>query len=572
MYYGRVVIVASDNEDVSIMLDAEMRHQRYAVVAAVCATAILAIALFNRIRITGPCTYNSFQRSAVCVQLFALPGTIPDNTQTLHCKSEAELDDSPLRILNRFNFSMLRQLRELVLTRCGIEELMTDTFSFVPHLRRLDLRHNRIQHISGNQFRGISELEYLLLSDNPLLELGVEAFRGLTIGRLELVNNLNLHHIADSALHSARLLTLIMSGCSLEKLTKLSLHHVADSLRELVISNNTQPLSLEAGLFEGFHLRRLVLTNDQLRNADFLADGEHDEIVLDNNQQLWERSSWTARPTAERKRTRRLLLRNTSLTSLSRTVDISVFGDVEELNLSSNKMRAVTATDLLPFERLRVLDLSNNSIEQFTGNFTSVLLRLHTLDLRNNSLETLPEPTWRPLFERLKSAILLDGNRLHYNCEMRWMSEQENLMLGEDNNSSFRCVAPVIKNASVLVADDQIYVVCEAAGDPAPRIIWSTDSERMLSRVEPSPTRRWDAFSTHCQLAVTRLNNYTCTASNLLGHATATVDLSDTLRTSPLAWQTMKRRATQLEIINTPLGFIATLAIIAFLAYLLKQY
>jgi len=558
------------------MLDAEMRHQRYAVLAAVCATAILAIALFNRIRITGPCTYNSFQRSAVCVQLSALPGTIPDNTQTLHCRNEVEPEDSALRVLNRFNFSMLRQLRELALVRCGIEELVTDTFSFVPHLRRLDLRHNRIQHISANHFRGISELEYLLLSDNPVVELGDEAFRGLTIGRLELISSPRLRHIADSAFHSARLLILVMSGCSLKKLTKSSMHHVAESLRELIISNNSRPLSLEADAFEGFHLRRLVLANDQLSGSEFLGQGDHDEIVLDNNEHLWQTtSSWIARPVkAARKRTRRLSLRNTSINTLSCTADISMFADVEELNLSNNKLQKVTAAELLPFERLRVLDLSNNSIEQFAGNFSLVLHRLHTLDLRNNSLETLPEATWRPLFDRLKSAILLDGNRLHYNCEMRWMVEQENLMLSEldNSNGSFQCAAPVIKNASALVTDDQIYVVCEAVGDPAPRVTWSTDNERMLSRVEPSPTRRWEVYSTQCQLAVTRLNNYTCTASNLVGQVTATVDLSAVLHASPHAWQTMKRRSAQLDIINTPLGLTLTLACLALLAYLLKQH
>jgi len=554
------------------MLDAEVRHQRYAMIAAVCATAVLGIALFNRVSQTGPCTYNSFQRSAVCTKLSALPSTIPANTQTLHCKNDDEVADSPLKVLNRFNFSMLRQLRELALVRCGIEELRTDTFSFVPQLRRLDLRHNHILHITGNQFRGISELEYLLLSDNPLVELGDEAFRGLTIGRLELVNNPSLQHIADTAFHSARLLTLVVFGSSLEKLTKAAMHHVAESLRDLVVSNNSRPLSLEADAFVGFRLRRLVLTNDQLTSAGFLAHGDHDEIVLDSNDQLWSTASSSPRSKVERKRTRRISLRNTSITALSRTVDFSAFADVEELNLSCNKLRAVTAGELRPFERLRVLNLSNNSIEQLVGNFTSVLLRLDTLDLRNNSLEVLPELTWRPLFERLRSAILFEGNRLHYNCEMRWLAEQENLLLSEDDDSSFQCVAPVIKNASVLVADDQVYVVCEAAGDPAPRVTWSTDGDRMLSRVEPSSTRRCDTFSTRCQLAVTRLANYTCTASNLLGQTSATVDLPDTLRTSPHAWQTMKRRTAQLDIISTPLGFTLTLASIALLAYLLKQY
>jgi len=152
---------------------------------------------------------------------------------------------------------------------------------------------------------------------------------------------------------------------------------------------------IDRHLFEGFHLRRLVLTNDQLSDAEFLARGDHDEIVLDNNEQLW---SGPAASTTDRKRTRRLSLRNTSIDSLSqRGVDISQFADVEELILAGNELRAVSAAELGPFERLRVLDLSDNSVDQFAGNFSSVLPRLDTLNLTDNRLETLPESTWRLL-------------------------------------------------------------------------------------------------------------------------------------------------------------------------------
>ena len=271
------------------MLDeTEMRHQRYAVVAAVCATAILAIALFNRVSLSGPCTFNSFQRSAVCVQPFPLPGAIPDNTQILRVRSDMEMTtDSPMRSLDRFNFSLLRQLRELALVRCGIEELDPDTFSFVPHLRRLDLRHNLLHQIAGNQFRGISELEYLLLSDNRLSELGDDAFRGLTVGRLEVASNPSLQRVSDTAFRSARVVSLVLVGCSLERLSRASLVDIGDSLRELIVANSSRPLSLDVDLLKGFHLRRLVLVNDRLNDVEFLSHGDHDEILLDGNQQLW---------------------------------------------------------------------------------------------------------------------------------------------------------------------------------------------------------------------------------------------------------------------------------------------
>jgi len=40
----------------------------------------------------------------------------------------------------------------------------------------------------------------------------------LTLGRLELANNPELRRIADTAFQSARLLSLVMVGCGLEKL------------------------------------------------------------------------------------------------------------------------------------------------------------------------------------------------------------------------------------------------------------------------------------------------------------------------------------------------------------------
>ena len=286
---------AADVGESSTMLgDAEMRHQRYAVVAAVCATAILAVAVFNRVSLSGPCSFNGFQRSAVCVQPFALPGSVADNALVLRVRggdAEPTPDESPMRALDRFNFSTLRQLRELALVRCGVERLAADTFSFVPHLRRLDLRHNLIRQVAGNQFRGIVELEYLLLSDNRLTELGDDAFRGLAIGRLELANNPSLQRVADTALSSARILSLLVVGCGLERLSRAAIVDVADSLRELIVANNTRPLSLDAHLLDGFHLRRLVLANDQLSDVGFLAYGDHDEIVLDGNDKLWTAST-----------------------------------------------------------------------------------------------------------------------------------------------------------------------------------------------------------------------------------------------------------------------------------------
>jgi len=104
--------------------------------------------------------------------------------------------------------------------------------------------------------------------------------------------------------------------------------------------------------------------------------------------------------------------------------------------------------------------------------------------------------------------------------------------LVKDYTGSFPCAAPVIRNASVLVTEDEIYVVCDAAGDPAPWINWASDSDRMVARVDPSPTRRQGAFTTRCKVPVGRLTNYTCTAGNLLGRVTATVDLAASLRSS----------------------------------------
>jgi len=92
---------ANKLESSALMLETEVRHQRYAMIAAVCATAVLGIALFNRVSNTGPCTFNSFQRSAVCSKLSVLPGTIPENTQVIIVS---------ISVLTAFNFQRVFSL------------------------------------------------------------------------------------------------------------------------------------------------------------------------------------------------------------------------------------------------------------------------------------------------------------------------------------------------------------------------------------------------------------------------------------------------------------------------------
>jgi Leucine-rich repeat (LRR) protein len=253
-------------------------------------------------------------------------------------------------------------------------------FAELTELRHLDLSYNRLTLISNDSFTGIVKLDFLSLSGNPLIELADGCFIGLTVSRLELVNNSLLSRISPSAFSNSRVTSLLVNRCSLDVVDRASLKHLAPSLHELTIVNNLRPLTVSVDALHGFRLHHLTLTNNSLTDASFLTSasgGDHNEINLDDNRDLWSSSAGRKRLPADggsernagggcsMKTTRRLSLSGTSIGKLSDVVNISIFSELEELNLSRNIITELDSSEFLALHRLTILDLSDNVINRY---------------------------------------------------------------------------------------------------------------------------------------------------------------------------------------------------------------
>lgn len=195
----------------------------------------------------------------------------------------ADPGENHLTELRRENFTRFRNLRELSLIRCDVENIADEPFADLPDLRRLDLRFNRIRSVSESSFRGLSVLDHLLLSNNPIQVLDDHVFRGLRIAHLEFANNPVLGRISPRAFQDSTVARLVFNRCNIKSVKPDTWSALASGIRQLQISDNLQPLDIKEEAFKGFHLEKLVLTNDGITSTAFLKHGDYEEIALDRN-------------------------------------------------------------------------------------------------------------------------------------------------------------------------------------------------------------------------------------------------------------------------------------------------
>lgn len=323
-------------------------------------------------------------------------------------------------------------MQELVLSRCGIEDIRPNTFADLVNLRRLDLRFNRIVALSPSTFRGPVGLEYLLLSNNPIAELGDRSLQGLSAQRLVFSDSPSLVNlVSPTAFADSTVVSLVFARCNLTRVAA-RVWSSGTALKELEIVDNLQPLNLDADAFVGLQLRRLLLVNDGLVSTEFLQSGDFDEIELDGNPL----KTITVDPrVGDANTTRSPRLLTTKILSLEGMAmsdldsnQFSSFPDLEDLDLSGNGISGIVdvRTVFSGLDVLVRLDLSDNHIEGFAvkdeADLAPMFPQLENLALDGNRLRTFAEPSFGSLFRRLKN-LTLANNPLHCNCELRWLAD-----------------------------------------------------------------------------------------------------------------------------------------------------
>ncbi|XP_020816973.1 insulin-like growth factor-binding protein complex acid labile subunit [Drosophila serrata] len=282
-----------------------------------------------------------------------------------HLGNLVELDLSAAIPINIHSggFSILPNLRYLNLSSCGLTNIQGNHFAAESSLQRLDFSHNQMEILDRDFFGNLRKLIYANFSHNSLTKCDLP--------HMPLLNRLELGH--------NRLINATFGVCP--------------QLQELILNDN-QLEQLDVNAFRGLHgLLQLELSGNKLTSIG-------QETFQPLNQ---------------------LRILNLSRNSIG-ALRPNVFGAVQnfvlhlqELDLSSNRMRLLFDNQFRVLARLQVLDVSRNSIASLSpGHFVglgslrklylqnndileikpdtfSALVNLDTLDLSFNSLEFLEE-------------------------------------------------------------------------------------------------------------------------------------------------------------------------------------
>jgi Leucine-rich repeat (LRR) protein len=389
-------------------------------------------------------------------------------------------------------FRGLEQLEDLYLDDNGILAVPQSALRHVTKLRRLSLSFNRIAVVSGQLFGFTTELQHLSLSYNVIRELPEEAFLPIkSLRRLELRGN-QLTAVQASTFRSlaSSLQELDLGRNRINELEALDLPQVQTlkldynnltSLKRGQFSKMTQLIALNvshngidlvpSGIFRGlYRLRQIDLRSNNLAT---LAVGIFDGLanlravyLQDNLIQLIDSRTFSQLPQLRLlqlgrnqiseirtnafdnlPQLRKIVLANNQLESvpksLSRTTNATM--PVEVLDLSINKLTAISSRDFFYWSKLEYVSLARNKIVSIDEHaFQQQSSTLKTLDLSRNKLKVLPAglvtravklraiDVSRNLLDRMSATVFQNSSQLQtinlsYN---RLRSLPENLFHG----------------------------------------------------------------------------------------------------------------------------------------------
>lgn len=423
---------------------------------------------------------------AVCnmKNLTSIPNDIPTRTEELY------FSGNKVKTLSQGALSRYENLKNLLLKNCEIENVEPNAFSGLVRLNTLDLRWNRIQQLQSYLFSGLVKLQNLQLDNNEIVNIENFAFQGLNLTRLGLEGNDKLKDISAKAFHGARVEELTLFNSSLSSETVLAFVPLKDSLKELHWQHNQRRLRLPVESFEGFTFTSLKLNNDGISDIDFLDNVVTDDLSLENN------------PTGP--------------------IDFSRYPNLRQV---------------------RKLHLSNTEFSIVLASYFNGMTHLSYLGLANNGITSLSEEL-HPLFVGLQH-LLLQNNKFHCNCELRWFKHwlASDSGVTVNNGEAVMCTTPS-EEAIQQVEDDYLTcsepsivtfsrnlnvsereegtLTCVGEGDPAPTIIWSSPDGEVVT-IPPSHSR----IKTENQgiYHIKEASNsdkgtYVCTAVNLKGNTT----------------------------------------------------
>ena len=107
--------------------------------------------------------------------LHYIPERIPRDTVELILNQNSFLNPD----LSSRNFTNLKKLKKLFLSRCSIETVAADSFSTLIELEWLDISYNRITFLTDYTFRGLNSLKHLFINNNHDIHISMLVFYGM---------------------------------------------------------------------------------------------------------------------------------------------------------------------------------------------------------------------------------------------------------------------------------------------------------------------------------------------------------------------------------------------------------
>lgn len=383
--------------------------------------------MFTIKTVNGQCAWDYNQKlNSVTCRLKAIEPTAIDlqpafeaDKLSIEC-NEQFLHESEL---TKNAFIHLRNLNELIIDSCKLQNLSSDSLNGLKALKRLTLRtHNadwglsKSLELNENTFNALKELEVLNLSDNNLrtipegafCELSTLQILNVTKNRIRSTDNLGFSQRPCTTGGEGDLRALDLSH---NELTSLPENWTIAKLRRLqqlnLEYNNITEISGEAlaGLPS---LRIFNISHNQLETLPiglFAGARDFQEIHLQYNK-LYDL------PRGIFHKLEQLLILDLSGNQLSsHHIDNNTFSGLIRLiilNLAHNALTRIDAKTFRDLYFLQILDLRNNSIGYIDDNTFLPLYNLHTLNLAENRLHTINDELFNGLF--VLSKLTLNNN------------------------------------------------------------------------------------------------------------------------------------------------------------------